>query len=366
MGRGENVRAEHDALLEQEHDHLPAIRIPSELPESKRVLDRAQLFVDNRSNCMGITRRCAAADVCPIPCTEELEKGAAGMEHCVRAKKMKRRAIQERIVDQRKKESFFLRPATAVIDQPHAMLNPSHSRPARTTSTRDLQLYSRHIHTVHGVAIRLSAANKRKALIEAHLSSLLCRRAAAARRSADPTGGAQTAAVQASSDRRRAQRADDQPPGPPPPPPPHSAAGTPHYWRETANTLSRENAAITEQLGRLRADNAQLRESLRRLTAAHKETEQALAESSKELAHLSLVSRHWGATGGQATFVPLRTRIPPVPVDPQGKDAMHWYLSCRHMEAQFNLLRAELENKISELTEIISANKRKRDAGGAT
>jgi hypothetical protein len=80
-----------------------------------------------------------------------------------------------------------------------------------------------------------------------------------------------------------------------------------------------------------------------------------LSEANKEIMHLAFIARN------QCTpmHLPTRSKVSKIPINTLGKDAMYWYQTCRTMEAQHLVQTNEMETKINELMNVISA-KRKR------
>lgn len=170
------------------------------------------------------------------------------------------------------------------------------------------------------MAIRMSATHKRLNLIESHMSTFFKK----------PKAEDKTQTIQK-----------------------HTSSTA--YWRESTNTLSNENSILTDRLAIIEAEHATLKETVSRLTSTKKEMETNLSEANKEIMHLAFIARN------QCTpmHLPTRSKVSKIPIDTLGKDAMYWYQTCRTMEAQHITQTNEMETKINELMDVISA-KRKR------
>jgi hypothetical protein len=191
------------------------------------------------------------------------------------------------------------------------------------TLTRDTQSSSTP-DPIEDISIKLSATTRRLSLIESHLAAIKPR-------PPDPTP------------RLKATRVSD-----------HST----DYWRDSANTLSDENTTITHELSKLKEEYKQLKHTMTRSTAARKELELKLNEANKEIFHLS-TTRH---VRRLIPRQPEQLKFAVMPPALQRKDADHWYQTCRSMEAQYVQRTAELEAKVEELIETVSAKRRRTDA----
>jgi len=180
---------------------------------------------------------------------------------------------------------------------------------------------------LYGIAIKLSATTRRLSIIESHVSAMKPKETELARTRTQPQKPANT------------PECDKD------------------YWRNTTYTLSGENTELKQRLSKLEEEYKQLKHAMTRSTAARKELEKNLNEANKELFHLS--------TTHSRRIVPkqpvqLRFAVPPSSAI-QNKDASFWYQTCRSMEAQYIQRNNELEAKVDELMEIVSAKRKRPD-----
>jgi hypothetical protein len=185
------------------------------------------------------------------------------------------------------------------------------------THTRDAQR-SAQVQLMHDISSKLSAATRRLNIIEAHMSSLFHKPA--------------------------------KPPTKQNAPPPKPSTSGASFWRNTSETLSHENTALTDRAARMEEETAHLRHMLACSSAARKELEHSLNEANKELAHL---------LASNTLKPPAQARLNSVPASTQGRDAMYWHLTCRSLETQYIQRIAELEAKVKELTEAVSTKRRR-------
>jgi hypothetical protein len=123
------------------------------------------------------------------------------------------------------------------------------------------------------------------------------------------------------------------------------------YWYETATTLSKENAELTEKIAQVNTRCDTMGESITRLSRIRAALEEELSSANREIIRIS--------THSQVFIPPTPThlRIQSIPVNTEGRDAMHWYQTCRTMEAQYIQKITELEARIDNLVEIITCSK---------
>jgi hypothetical protein len=179
------------------------------------------------------------------------------------------------------------------------------------------------------MVIRMSATHKRLHLMESHMSSYFTKKSKADEETKTCTSPRQTQT--------------------------NKHTNSTAYWRESTNTLSHENSILTDRLAIIEAEHKNLKETVSRLTSIKKEMELNLSEANKEIMHLAFIARN------QCTpmHLPTRSKVSKIPINTLGKDAMYWYQTCRTMEAQHLVQTNEMETKINELMNVISA-KRKR------
>ena len=191
------------------------------------------------------------------------------------------------------------------------------------TLTRDTQTSS-HLNLTEDIAIKLSATTKRLNLIESHITTIKARA-----RGPSPT-------------------------------PTHKPIEdhTTNYWRDSANTLSEENTNLTRRLSKLEEEHRQLRSAMTRSSEARKELEKRLNEANKEIFHLSAADPSRRIIPRQ----PAQLKFAVMPPNTQKRDAAFWFQTCRSMEAQYVQRNAELEAKIDELMEAVSAKRKRTDA----
>ena len=127
-------------------------------------------------------------------------------------------------------------------------------------------------------------------------------------------------------------------------------------WYEAATTQSEENAKLAELLEESGTKCRRLTDSVTRLSQLRQALENELAATKRDVIHLS-------ASGHAITpSIAAPTRIQPIPVNTEGRDAMHWYQTCRTMEAQNIQRNAELEARMEKLSDRTTTpqNKRKK------
>ena len=171
------------------------------------------------------------------------------------------------------------------------------------TCTRDMQ-YCSDVVLIEEIAMGMSATNKRLHMIESHKLS-----------------------KQPPTEKTRV------------PLPPKNSTSKTAYWYESSSTLSIENAKLCKDLSKSNEECLHLRANVKRLADMRDELTKSLAEKA--------------STDATPSFA--HSTLQSIPVNTDGKDAMHWYQTCRTMEAQFTVAKAELQSKIEEL-----GDKRKR------
>ena len=127
------------------------------------------------------------------------------------------------------------------------------------------------------------------------------------------------------------------------------------YWYETATTLSSENADLTEKVTKYEERCRTLTGSVTRLSQLRTALEKDLATANKEIIRLTACTH---PTLPPTPNIPSKSNS--ISVSTQGRDAMHWYQTCRSMEAQYIQMISELETRVSQLTETITSNTGKR------
>ena len=132
------------------------------------------------------------------------------------------------------------------------------------------------------------------------------------------------------------------------------------YWFETATTLSKENTELIDRITRCEEKCAKLNTSVSRLSHRRIVLEKELANANRELLRMT-VCRYDGFT--PCSIVPSKTKS--IPVNTEGKDAIHWYQACRTLEAHHIQKTSELEAKIESLlksmTELDTKRRKRRD-----
>ena len=201
------------------------------------------------------------------------------------------------------------------------MHNPS--IPRMRTATRDVQHFSTvTICLANEISVGLSAKNRRLCLVEAHLSRT---------RHIDKRNNGSTASNRSNKNESKSTL--------------QSNGDRSAYWHQMASTLSKENARLTSQITDLEEKCTRQQESIRRLSRNNAAVNEELASTRREILRLTACEN--------AILLPSTApvRLQSIPIDPQGKDGMYWYQTCRTMEAQFIQRTAELQATIDKLIE---------------
>ena len=192
------------------------------------------------------------------------------------------------------------------------------------TATRDIQRYN-NTNLVNDISVKLSFTLDKLRLIQTHISSLI-------NTSTTPSEKKTTSTTKKCTSESRGA-----------------------YWRDTADTLSRENSELMERLSRVEDENRSMKQRVENLILAKRKLEHDLSTAEEELKHISMTQNLTTTRHG------MQISIPPKSTFTKEKDAIFWYQRCRSIESQLSHRIFELENRISELSNSLST-KRKRVA----
>ena len=186
--------------------------------------------------------------------------------------------------------------------------------------TRDLQRYCA-ASLIHEIAAGQSAINRRLCFIESHIATQQQQIRKIKRENEINTRIKQT------EHRKKHDSLDSS------------------YWYETATTLSKENSELVDKITKYEEKLCIQNTSISRLAQLRTALENELTEANREIIRLTAYGN--GCMPSTQSFPPSKTRS--IPVSTEGKDAVHWYQTCRSLETLHIQKTAELEGRIEAL-----------------
>jgi hypothetical protein len=206
------------------------------------------------------------------------------------------------------------------------------------TATRDSQRYCV-ANLMHEIAVDMCGVNRRMHLIETHLTEQL-QSQKESKHEKDMNG------------RDKLEKDTNK----------NSSRETSH-WYETATSLSRENSKLVDVISGYELKCARLTISVSRLSKLRTALENDLAAANREIIRLAVCANDFAVV--PSLQAPSKARS--IPVSADGKDALHWYQTCRSMEAQHIEKINELEAKIDSLIKTMAdPDTRRRKRGVST
>ena len=205
------------------------------------------------------------------------------------------------------------------------------------TATRDSQRYCV-ANLMHEIAVDMCGVNRRMHLIESHLTAQM-QSQKESKHENDMNG------------RDKLGKDTNK----------NSTRGTSH-WYETATSLSKENSKLVDAISEYELKYTRLNTSVSRLSQLRTALENDLAAANREIIRLTVCANDFVVV--PSLQAPSKARS--IPVSADGKDALHWYQTCRSMEAQHIEKINELEAKIDSLIKTMTdPDTKRRKRGGA-
>ena len=112
------------------------------------------------------------------------------------------------------------------------------------------------------------------------------------------------------------------------------------YWSQTASSLSSDVVGLTEALKTRDRDYYSLMECNTRLLRSYKELERRLIDADREIVFLK-------TDPFQESRV-YSSIVSTIPVNTQGKDALHWHQVCRSVQLQYLEAKHEIDEKTNQ------------------
>ena len=114
------------------------------------------------------------------------------------------------------------------------------------------------------------------------------------------------------------------------------------HWQRAATSLKSEVSQLKETMALRERDNASLFEMHAKLLSSFRELERKLADSEREITHLR--------TDPFREFSVYNSVVSTIPINTEGKDALHWHQTCRTVQLQYEQAKHEVDEKTRQFT----------------
>ena len=109
------------------------------------------------------------------------------------------------------------------------------------------------------------------------------------------------------------------------------------HWQRAATSLKSEVSQLKETMALRERDNASLFGMHANLLSSFRELERKLADSEREITHLR--------TDPFREFSVYNSVVSTIPINTEGKDALHWHQTCRTVQLQYEQAKQEVDEK---------------------
>jgi hypothetical protein len=114
------------------------------------------------------------------------------------------------------------------------------------------------------------------------------------------------------------------------------------HWQRAATSLKSEVSQLKETMALRERDNASLFGMHAKLLSSFRELERKLADSEREITHLR--------TDPFREFSVYNSVVSTIPINTEGKDALHWHQTCRTVQLQYEQAKQEVDEKTRQFT----------------
>jgi hypothetical protein len=114
------------------------------------------------------------------------------------------------------------------------------------------------------------------------------------------------------------------------------------HWQRAATSLKSEVSQLKETMALRERDNASLFGMHANLLSSFRELERKLADSEREITHLR--------TDPFREFSVYNSVVSTIPINTEGKDALHWHQTCRTVQLQYEQAKHEVDEKTRQFT----------------